>query len=95
MLLAQVVYRDYRVRRKRWWWWWWDARTRKLGGGRGLPCQTENRVHMLTGPSKFGGGRLHEHVHSHVDIAVEVIGSYVGENKHPAVNINNELIINN
>jgi hypothetical protein len=85
MLLAQVVYRDYGVRRK-WWWCWWDARTRKLGGGRGLPCQTENRVHTLARPSKVLGRRLSERVHARVDIVVEVVGCYVGENERPAVN---------
>jgi len=53
--LVHVVYRDYGVRRKCL---WWDARTRKLGGGRGLPIQTENRVYTLAVPSKVWGTRL-------------------------------------
>ena len=92
--MVQFVYRDYRVRRKGWWWWWWwwDTRTRKLGGGRGLPHQTENRVHMLARPSKVWGSRLSQHVHGCIDIAVEVVRCYMRENEQPAVNTNNELM---
>jgi hypothetical protein len=77
---VHVVNRDYGVRRKWWWRWWWDTRTRKLGGGRGLPHKTENRVHTLARQSKVLGRRPNERVHAHVDIVVEVVGSYVRTN---------------
>ena len=44
MLLAQVFYRYYGVRKMQWWWWWWDDRNGRTGGARVLPCETENRA---------------------------------------------------
>ena len=88
MKLVWAVHRDYGVR----WWWWWDARTRKLGGGRGLPHQTENQGHTLAGSSKVLGRRLIRRVHARVDIMVEVVGCYIGGNEQPAVNLINELM---
>ena len=55
--MVHVVYRDYGVREKCLWC-WWDARTKRLGGGRGLPRLTENRVHTLAGSSKVLRRRL-------------------------------------
>ena len=83
--MVWAIHRDYGVR----WWWWWDARTRKMGGGRG---QTENRGHTLAGSSKVLGRRLIQRVHSRVDIVVEVVGCYIGGNEQPAVNLINELM---
>ena len=68
-MLVHVVYRDYGVRGKCLWC-WWDARTKRLGGGRGLPRLTENRVHTLAVPSKVLGRRLSERVYARVDIVV-------------------------
>lgn len=83
--MVHVVYRDYGVRRKCLWC-WWDARTKRLGGGRGLPRLTENRVHTLAVPSKGWVRKLGEGVHARVYIVVEMVGCYVGENEQPAVN---------
>jgi hypothetical protein len=49
-------------------------------------------VHTLAGPSKVWGKRLKKHVHSRVDIAVEVGWCNVGENEQPAINSNDELM---
>ena len=68
-MLVHVVYRDYGVRAKCLWC-WWDARTKRLGEGRGLPRLTENRVHTLAVPSKVLGRRLSERVYTRVDIVV-------------------------
>jgi hypothetical protein len=56
-MLVHVVYKDYGVRGKCLWC-WWDARTKRLGGGRGLPRLTENCVHTLAGSSKVLRRRL-------------------------------------
>jgi|SRR5882762_595388 len=40
---VRIVYRGNEVRKMQWWW-WWDARNRRSGGARVLPCQTENRA---------------------------------------------------
>jgi hypothetical protein len=63
-----------------------------LGGGRGLPRLTENRVHTLAVPSEVFDRKLSERVHARVDIVVEVVGCYIGGNEQPAVNLINELM---
>ena len=67
--MVHVVYRDYGVRGKRLWC-WWDARTKRLGGGRGLPRLTENRVHTLAVPSRVLVRKFSERVYARVDIVV-------------------------
>ena len=57
-----------------------------MGGGRGLPRLTENRVHTLAVPSKDLVRKLSEGVHARIYIVVEMVGCYVGENEQPAVN---------
>jgi hypothetical protein len=83
MQLVQVVYRYYEVRSK-WWLCRWDARTKKLGGGRGLPRQTENQAaHARRAIDRKVWGRW-PNVNARVDVGVEVVGRYGGDNKQPA-----------
>ena len=58
----------------------------KIGWCGVLPCETGHRVHTLAGSSKVWVRRLSGRVHARIDIAVEVLGCYVGENEQTAAN---------